>query len=295
MSLLALYVGFGLVTAAILALAAVGFTMQYEVTNVLNLAYGQVLTVAALAAYAANQMGGDLWVMLAAGAGSGAILSVALNRFVFTPFVRRGLKLFGMIVITIATALVIGNVCLIIFGFGTFSYGLTSSSTYRLAGMIFTGPQLDTIVLAILAMGLIRVILVKTKIGRAMRATATDPALARASGIQTGLVSDAAWAISGALCGLAGVAAATSVSAWSVTTGDGLLITIVAAAIVGGIGQPYGAMLGAVLIGLVTSLVGGYLNPSYTDISAFLILTLFLLLRPAGLIRGVVLEREVIA
>ena len=295
MSLIALYVGFGVVSAAILALAAVGFSMQYEVTNVLNLAYGQVMTVAALAAYAVNRLGGALWLMLVVGGIVGAVLSAILNRLIFSPFAKRGLKLFGMIVITIAVGLIVGNISLILFGFGSFSYGVASLTTYRFAGMVFTGSQLATVALALAAMAAIRLVLVKTKIGRAMRATATDPVLARASGIRTGLVSDVAWLISGTLCGLAGVAAATSVAAWSVTTGDSLLITIVAAAVVGGIGQPYGAMLGALLIGIVTSVIGGYVNPSYTEISAFLILTAFLLFRPAGIVPGVVLEREVIA
>ena len=293
MSLLLQYLGFGLVSAAILALAAVGFTLQYEVTNVLNLAYGQVMTLGALAAYAVNRAGGGIWEMVVAGGLSGALFSMLLNRTVIAPFTRRGLKLFGMIVVTLAISIVIGNLALIAFGFGTFSYSLQTQMTSFL-GMTFTGEQLETIALAVAAMIAVRVLLQRTRLGRAMRATSTDPVLARACGINTRLVADMAWGLSGVLCGVAGVTEAISVSAFSVTTGDGLLLTVVAAAVVGGIGQPYGAMLGALLIGVVTSLVGGYANPSYTEISAFVILVAFLLFRPKGLLSGVVSERAVL-
>ncbi len=288
------YVGFGLVSASILALAAVGFTLQYGVTNVLNLAFGQVMTLGALAAYGVNVVGGDVWEMVVAGGLCGAAASVALNRVVISPFARRGLRLFGMIVVTLSLSIIMGNVALIVFGFGTFSYSLSTSSS-NVLGMTFTGDQLETMALAVAGMVGIRLLLQRTRLGRAMRATSTDPILARACGMNTQLIADVAWAISGVLCGVAGVTEAISVSAFSVTTGDGLLLTIVAAAIVGGIGQPYGAMLGAVLIGVVTSLVGGYANPTYTDLTAFVILVVFLVFRPVGLARGVVSERGVLA
>jgi branched-chain amino acid transport system permease protein len=102
------------------------------------------------------------------------------------------------------------------------------------------------------------------------------------------------WLVSGALCGAAGVVLGLSVTGWTVSTGDSLLITIVAAAIVGGIGQPYGAILGSLLLGISTSLVGGYLNSGYTDITAFVILVIFLVLRPTGLFAGVVGRRDVV-
>jgi branched-subunit amino acid ABC-type transport system permease component len=86
-----------------------------------------------------------------------------------------------------------------------------------------------------------------------------------------------------------------SVTGWGVFTDQGLLITIVAAAVVGGIGQPYGAMLGALLLGMATSLVAGYFDPAYRDVSAFVILVLFLLFRPQGILADVVVQREVVA
>jgi branched-chain amino acid transport system permease protein/neutral amino acid transport system permease protein len=288
------YVGFGIVTAAILAIAAVGFTLQYAVTNVLNLAYGAIMTIGALAAYMVNQAGASIWLALVAGGASSAVVSVALSRGVFEPFKRRGLHMFGMVIVTIALGLFISNALLILAGSNPFSYSAQTGGTYHFLGMIFTGQQLAVIGIALVAMVAVRVILQWTKLGRAMRATAADENLARACGINTQLVKDAAWLLSGALCGIAGVVLGLSVSGWTVSTSDGLLITVVAAAIVGGIGQPYGAILGALLLGIATSLVGGFFNPSYTDITAFTILVLFLVFRPTGLLSGVVRRRDVV-
>jgi branched-subunit amino acid ABC-type transport system permease component len=288
------YVGFGVVTAAILAIAAVGFTLQYAVTNVLNLAYGSIMSVGALAAYAVNQAGVSIWLALVAGAASSAVLSVGLSRAVFEPFRRRGLQLFGMVIVTIALGLVIGNGLLIVAGPNPFSYNAQSGRTYRFLHMIYTSQQLAVIGIALVAMVAVRVILQWTRLGRAMRATAANESLARACGINTQLVKDAAWILSGALCGAAGVVLGLSVTAWTVSTSDALLITIVAAAIVGGIGQPYGAILGALLLGVATSIVGGYFNASDTDITAFVILVLFLVFRPTGLFSGVVKRRDVV-
>jgi len=294
MSLFMEFVGFGVETAAILAIAAVGFTLQYAVTNVLNLAYGAIMTIGALIAYVVNQQGASIWIALAAGGATTAVFSVVLSRLVFAPFSRRGLGLFGMVIVTIALDLLIGNALLIIAGPNPFSYNAPSGRIYQPLGMIFTTQQLIVIGIAVIAMIAVRVILQWTKLGRAMRATASDERLARACGINTQLVKGMAWLLSGGLCGIGGVVLGLSLTGWTVSTGDGLLITIVAAAVVGGIGQPYGAMLGALLLGLATSLVGGYLNSAYTDVTAFVILVMFLVFRPTGLFAGVVGRRDVV-
>ncbi len=294
MSLFVLYVGFGIVTAAILAIASVGFTLQYAVTNVLNLAYGAIMSVGALVAYVVNHGGLNIWVGLVLGAAAAALFSVALSRLVFEPYRRRGLPLFGMVIVTIALDLLISNGLLIIAGPNPFTYNALPGASYHVLGMIFTGQQLIVIGIAAAAMIGVRVILQGTKLGRAMRATAADESLARACGINTQLVKDLSWLVSGSLCGAAGVVLGLSVTGWTVSTGDTLLITIVAAAVVGGIGQPYGAILGSLLLGIATSLVGGYLSSAYTDVTAFVILVVFLVFKPTGLFAGVVGRRDVV-
>jgi len=196
-------IGFGLVTASILAVAGVGFTLQFGVTNILNLAYGDIMTASAFVAYLVTSAGLSVWLALVAGAAFGSAFSVLLNRGLYTPFVRHGTRLFGMIIVTIAVSLILQNGLLAIFGANFFSLRMGRPTTVHIAGMVFTTVQLAIIGIAVAAMLLIHLLLRYTKLGKAMRATATDPELARNCGIATDRVIDITWALSGALCGLA--------------------------------------------------------------------------------------------
>jgi branched-subunit amino acid ABC-type transport system permease component len=287
--------GFGLITASILAIASVGFTLQFGVTNVLNLAYGDVMTGSAFVAYLVTRAGGGLAGALIAGAAAGAIGSYGLNRLVYTPFVRRGTRLFGMIIVTISVSLVLQNGLQAIFKATFFTLALPQPSSYTFAGMIFTSQQLVIIALAVAAMILVHGLLSWTKLGRAMRATAADPELARSCGIATDRVVDAAWLLSGALCGTAGVTLALNVSSFTSTTGGQFLIPVVAAAVLGGVGHPYGAMIGAVVIGLSSELSASVMSPDYKEVVAFLILIVVLLIRPQGIFAEVATQKEVAA
>ena len=288
-------IGFGIVTASILAVAGVGFTLQFGVTNILNLAYGDIMTAAAFIAYLVTRTGLSVWLALVAGAAFGSVFSVLLNRCLYTPFVRRGTRLFGMIIVTIAVSLMVQNGLLAIFGANFFSLKMPRPSSVHIAGMVFTTVQLAIIAIAVAAMLLVHLLLRYTKLGKAMRATAADPDLARNCGIATDRVIDLAWALSGALCGLAGVILVMNVTAFTDTTGSEFLIPIVAVAVLGGIGQPYGAMLGALVIGIASELAAAIFNPEYKDVVAFVILVIVLLARPQGILSEVATRKEVAA
>ena len=288
-------IGFGIVTASILAVAGVGFTLQFGVTNILNLAYGDIMTAAAFVAYLVTSAGLSVWLALVTGAAFGSVFSVLLNRCIYTPFVRRGTRLFGMIIVTIAVSLMVQNGLLAIFGASFFSLNMPRPSSVHIAGMVFTTVQLAIIAIAVVAMLLIHLLLRYTKLGKAMRATAADPDLARNCGIATDRVIDLAWAISGALCGLAGVILVMNVTAFTETTGAQFLIPIIAVAVLGGIGQPYGAMLGALVIGITSEVAAAIFNPEYKDVVAFVILVIVLLARPQGILSEVATRKEVAA
>ena len=288
-------IGFGIVTASILAVAGVGFTLQFGVTNILNLAYGDIMTAAAFVAYLVTSAGLSVWLALVAGTAFGSVFSVLLNRFIYTPLVRRGTRLFGMIIVTIAVSLIVQNGLLAIFGANFFSLKMPRPTSVHIAGTVFTTVQLAIIAIAVVAMLLIHLLLRYTKLGKAMRATAADPDLARNCGIATDRVIDLAWAISGALCGLAGVILVMNVTAFTETTGAQFLIPIVAVAVLGGIGQPYGAMLGALVIGIASEVAAAIFNPEYKDVVAFVILVIVLLARPQGILSEVATRKEVAA
>jgi branched-subunit amino acid ABC-type transport system permease component len=152
MSLFVASLGFGLVTASILAVAAVGFTLQFGVTNILNLAFGDVMTASAFMGYIATSNGASIWLALALGGLFGAAFSLLLNRLLYTPFVRHGTKLFGMIIVTIAVSLIIQNGIQAIWGPSFFSLKFSPGRSYHLGSMVFTTSQFGIIAIAIAAM-----------------------------------------------------------------------------------------------------------------------------------------------
>jgi branched-subunit amino acid ABC-type transport system permease component len=295
MSLFVASIGFGLVTASILALAAVGFTLQFGVTNVLNLAYGSVMTATVFIAYLVAQAGAGLAVTLTAGALFGAIASAALNRMAFSPFIRRGAGLFGVVIVAISLSVMIENGMLAFIGPSFFSLPFSQGRSFHLGAMVFTTVQLVIIGLSVAAMLAVHALLSYTRIGRAMRATAADAVLARGCGVATARVIDLGWLISGALCGLAGVTLVLNLSTFDTTTGTGFLVPIIAAAVLGGVGQPYGAMLGALVVGLASEVSTVFIQPEYSTAVAFVILILVLLVRPQGILSEIAQSRELMA
>src|SRR6202040_3144170 len=145
-------IGFGIVTAAVMALAAVGFTVQFGVTNILNLAYGDVMTASAFVAYVAYSAGLNPWWGMVFGGLFGAVFSVLLNRFLYTPFIRRGARLFTMIIVTIAVSLILQNGLQAIWGANFFSAHISAGATVHVLGMVFTATQLILVAIAAVAL-----------------------------------------------------------------------------------------------------------------------------------------------
>ncbi len=283
MHTLLLSIGFGLVTASILAIAAVGFTLQFGVSNMLNLAYGDVMTASAFAGYLANKAGAPLVVCVLVAVLTGSAVSVLLHRFVYRPFVRRGTRLFGLVVVALSVAVIIQNALLAGFGATFFSYQLSPDHTVNFADMSFTVRQLIIIGVAIAVMLAINALLRRSRLGKAMRATSGNATLARACGIDTSRVIDTAWLIAGALCGLAGVLLVLNTSSFQSTTGNDFLVLTIAAAMLGGVGQAYGAMIGAVALGVITEVAAAYTRSSFKEVIAFVVLVAIVLVRPQGL------------
>jgi branched-subunit amino acid ABC-type transport system permease component len=283
-SLLIAAFGFGLVSMAVIALAAVGFTMQFGITNMINLAYGEVMIASAFVAYYLNQARVSVWIAMLGGAAFGAVFSFLINRFVYAPFQRKGTALLGMVIVSLAVSLMISNAMLPIVGYFSVAYRERFSHLLRFGAIALTANQIVIIVLAVAVMLAVHALLRYTRLGKAMRATAANPMLARNCGIATNRVIDAVWLITGSLCGLAGVVAALDSDSFTIASGAGFLITALAAAVLGGAGQPYGAMIGAVVIGLVTELSAAVWSPDYKQVVAFVILVLVMVLRPQGLL-----------
>jgi branched-chain amino acid transport system permease protein/neutral amino acid transport system permease protein len=277
-------VGFGLVTAAVLAIAAVGFTLQFGVTDVLNLAFGAVMILGAFLAYYVNSHGISVWYGLVIAMAAGAVVSVVINTLVYTPFQRRGASPITMVIVSLGITLIIEFGVEAVAGGVPVSYTMGQGPTFQAGSFILTGVQVIIMAIAVVTMAGVHVLLRYTKLGKAMRATAANRTLARNCGIRTGRVITATWALTGALCGLAGTVFAIDATSFDSASTDIFLVLILAAVFLGGPGQPYGAMLGALVIGLATEVSAAFIPADYSYVVAFVALLIMLGVRPTGLL-----------
>ena len=276
-------VGFGLITAAVLAIAAVGFTLQFAVTDVLNLAFAAAMTVGAFVAYWINQLGVSVWLALPVAMAACSVLSVALNFLVYAPFQRRGSAPITIVIVSLGMALILEFGIEAVVGGINVSYRMTQGRTFHAGGLVLTTVQLVIIATSVVVMAGAHVTLRYTKLGKSMRATAANRQLARNCGIRTSRVITITWAVTGALSGLAGTIFAIDIGSFGPTSTGLFVVLILAAVFLGGPGHAYGAMLGALLIGIATEVSAAYIVPSYKYVIAFVVLLAMLAVRPSGL------------
>ena len=290
-------IGFGLVEAAIVAIAAIGFTIQFAMTNVLNLAFGAVMGIAIFTGYDVEQaLGGNFgqWFSIIVGGATGAVVSLLLYVLVLRPFLRRGAKLLTMVVITVSASTVITYALQLVVGSQQETYGVSNGRLNQFAGFDLTTTQLVMVALAAAITVSMTMLLRMTMFGKALRATASNPTVAGASGVPVRRIADYAWLLSGALCGIGGIVLSINIVSFSYSTGTVFITEVFAAAILGGVGNPIGAVVGALIIGVVSEVAAAYTSPAYKDVFAFAILILVLLVRPNGLM-GTAQHREALS
>jgi neutral amino acid transport system permease protein len=280
---LLLGIGFGLVTASVLALATVPLSMQMSVARIPNFAHGEILTCGAYAAYVVDGHVSNIYLEAVVAALAGALVAFLLNLVLLQPFARRRPKVLILFILTIAASLILQNGLLLQFGGSNVSYRLPPSAPHQIGPFLLTGLNMFTIAAAIVMMILVHLILRYTEFGKAQRAVADNTDLARVSGINSESVIRRTWLLDGLLAGFAGFLLGISSGTLSPTLGQGYLLVIFAAAILGGIGRPYGAMVGAVIIGVAMEVSALYIPADYKEVVAFGLLVLTLLFRPSGI------------
>lgn len=284
MSQVLLAIGFGLVTAGILAVSTVAVTLQYSVTSVPNFAHGDIMSLGAYAAYTVGLFVHNLVVQALAAAVVCALFALLMNWGLLQPFLRAGVRNIIVLVITAATSLILQNILLAIFGGSEVDYKLPAVHPSNYGPFVWTARDIWIMVSAAAVLISVHVILRYTKFGKSQRAVADSPELARVSGINAGQVINLTWLWAGAMAGFSGFILAADVGAFTPVVGFTFLLIVFAAAVVGGIGQPYGAMLGALLIGLSMEVSSIWVSSEWKQAVAFVILILALLVRPSGLV-----------
>ena len=294
----------GVFLGAIIALGAVGLTLVYGILNFANIAHGDYMT---MGAYAALFIVGYLLPKIGIeGSGLGpftfgypllialpiAVAAIAAGAIVVDMAVYRRLRDRGVntVVVSMASlgvAIALRGLVQIIWGGDIERYPRETRQVFHLPMDVRIPP--DAIFITIVAIVLVvalYLVLDRTRMGKAMRATADNPDLALVSGIDTGSVVRWTWAMGAALAATAGVLLAVYQAHLLPIMGWKFLIPLFAAVVLGGIGNPYGALVGAFVIGVTSEVSTQWINPSYKPAVAFAIMIAMLLVRPRGIFGG---------
>jgi branched-subunit amino acid ABC-type transport system permease component len=279
-------IAFAGTTAAVLGLCAVSFALQYAVSNVVNLAFGEFLTLAAYFTYTLSHFAGmSLWLASVISVLGVGCFGALFNHFVIWRFVERGSNVFTIMVVTFAVSIFVVYSLVAIFGPDSFSLHFGGTGTAVRAGAFaLTYAQLITIVIAVVSMLLLHALLRRTRIGAAMRAIVDDRTVAMACGVRVRMVTDVAWFVSGCFAGIAGLALTISTGTANNLLGSEFLLYIIPATFLGGLGSIYGAMIGAVLIAYTSDWGSLILGAQYKVVVALAVLLIVFMARPAGLI-----------
>jgi neutral amino acid transport system permease protein len=284
-------VGFGIIAAAAIGIGAMGFTLQFGLTNVLNIGYGAIMSVGGFVAYECYSSGLSIWIGLVIGGLAGSVLTLVIAKTFLATYARRGAGLFEMAMVTFGVALIVEYGMASATQSNTYNLDLPLAHAHALGPLRFTTVQLVLVILAVVVFVALDLFLRLTRIGVALRATAVDPDLARASGISTSRVVTAAWLLSGFLCGLAGGVFMINVLTISAFTGDSLLSLVIVSALLGTAGSVRGAVFSALVIGIATQVASVAGASSYDSAVAYGLLALVLLARPRTLQGGLVTDR----
>jgi branched-chain amino acid transport system permease protein len=289
----------GLVLGSIYALVALGYTMVYGILGLINFAHGDIVMVGALVALTVVQalVGSTLAppaiVLIAMGAAMLACVAigVTVERFAYRPL-RRAPRLAPLIT-AIGVSILIQYSAALIWGKQYISLPeILTPTRFALGGVELNDLQVYIFVLAVAVMGGLLWFIKASRIGRAMRATEQNPDVAGLMGVDTHRIIAFTFVIGSALGAVAGVMVVLYYGLGHYFMGFMLGLKAFTAAVLGGIGNVAGAMLGGLLLGVIESLASGYigdltgglLGSNYRDIFAFLVLVLVLVLRPSGLL-----------
>jgi branched-chain amino acid transport system permease protein/neutral amino acid transport system permease protein len=278
-----LTLGFAVVTASILALSAVAFTLEYAVTNVANISHGEILTVGAYAAYLVHQRTGSAIAAAIAAALAGGFVALAMYSTLIGPFIRFGATPTVVFIATLGMSFVIQNLLVIFFGAANVAYSIDPGAPQHLGPFLLTPLAEETVVSAIAITVVLYVIISRTKFGKALRAVSQNRELARVTGINATRVAAATFFLAGLIAGYAGFVLAETVGTFDPYFGFRFFLITLTAAVAGGLGRPFGTMAGAVIVGIILEFASGYISASYNLAFAFAILAVVILVRPRGL------------
>ncbi len=294
----------GVTTGALYSLIALGFSMVYGVLKLLNFAHGDLYMVGAFIGYFVIQWFGGpsaltipvpllLLIMFVLAAVLVGGLGVAIERFAYRPL--RDAPRIAPLITAIGISFFLENSALLLFG-AQFRVYNTSDFIPFSAGVQIGSVSIDAVQIMVLALGLammvgLRQLVIKTRLGKQMRAVAADREAAEMLGINVNFTIAATFFLGSAFAGVAGVMSGLLFNQVTSTIGFLAGLKAFTAAVVGGIGSLPGAMLGGLLIGIAESFITGYVSSTYTNLFVFALLIAVMLVRPSGLLGQAQLQK----
>jgi len=298
----------GLVLGSMYALIALGYTMVYGIINLINFAHGEVMMVGALTSWtvigvlrpAQPDWPGYviLLIALVVACVVASVLNFIIEKIAYRPL-RNSPKLAPLIT-AIGMSILLQTLAMIIWKPNFKSYPtLLPSEPFHILGAVITPTQVMILAFTAVSLALLTWLVNFTKLGRAMRATAENPRVAGLMGVKPDVVISATFVIGAVLAAIAGVMYASNYGTAQHAMGFLPGLKAFTAAVFGGIGNLAGAVVGAILLGLIESIgagyigdwTGGVLGSHYSDIFAFVVLIIVLTLRPSGLLGERVADR----
>jgi branched-chain amino acid transport system permease protein/neutral amino acid transport system permease protein len=273
---------YGVVLGSILTLGAVGVSLLFSILRFSNFAHGDIMTLGAYCAYTAvSVLHLPLWASFVVGVAGGALGAVATDQLIYRRL--RGSQSVILIISSFGMALILRSLIILVFGPQDRSYVKGIQMPLHIGDIRIRPDHLVIIAGTLLLVVGVHLFLTRTRMGKAMRAMSDDVDLASVSGIDSERVIMCTWAVGGGLAAAAGVFLAldsrlTPMMGWS------SLLPIFAAATLGGLGKPYGAIAGGMLIGIVSELSTAVISPAYKPAIAFAVMVIMLIVKPTGLL-----------
>ncbi len=283
----------GLVFASLLAMAALGLSMIFGTTGLTNFAHGELITFGAIMAYAFDQLPGEVRVgganiTVMVGVVVAFVISAAFgwlnDAALWRPLRSRGTGVIAMMIVSIGLSIFLRNVYQYFSGAQSRNYSQYSAVTpWEIGPLLVTPKEVAVFLIAMSALFATTALLQYTRIGKATRAVADNPALSSATGINVERVISIVWIGGAALAGLSGALLGLT-QGFDYQIGFKLLLLVFAAVVLGGLGTIWGAIVGAFIIGLFTELTTLFVPAEFKFVGALLVLILVLLVRPQGLL-----------
>ena len=283
----------GLVFSFLLAMASLGLSLIFGTTGLVNFAHGELITFGAMAAFVIDRLPGKVSlgganVTMIAGIITAIVVSTffgwAQDKLLWAPLRRKGIGLIAAMIVSIGFSIFLRNLFQYFAGADTHNYSQwTNPNPWHVGQISFTPKDLGVVIFSAIVLVLVCLAIQRTRIGKATRAVADNPALAASSGINVDRVISVVWSVGAGLAGLSGVLLGMT-QGFDYQVGFKILLLVFAAVVLGGLGSVWGALVGSFIIGIFIEVSTLVIPAELKFVGALVVLIVVLLIRPQGLL-----------